>query len=88
MRKDREILDRIQKIRTMHIFRLMGRNNLSNRKIEDISFHSFCTAFAQFDLPLPVCFNISFSVIFFVFIIDYFVNGTSINKKQIVLNEN
>jgi drug/metabolite transporter (DMT)-like permease len=49
-----------------------------------MTFHSFCTGFSQFVLPLPVCYTISCSGILFVFIIDYFVNGTSINKKQII----
>jgi drug/metabolite transporter (DMT)-like permease len=49
-----------------------------------MSFHSLCTGFAQFVLPLPVCFTISCRGILFVLIIDYFVNGTSINKKQII----
>jgi multidrug transporter EmrE-like cation transporter len=49
-----------------------------------MTFHSLCTGFAQFVLPLPVCHCIACSGTIYIFIIDYFMNGTKINHKQLV----
>lgn len=49
-----------------------------------MTFHSFGTALGQFILPLPIIHTISCSSILFVFLIDYFMNGTKVNEKQIV----
>lgn len=47
-----------------------------------MTLHSFFTGLSQFILPLPIVYTIACSGCLFIFIIDYFLNGTHINKKQ------
>ncbi len=39
---------------------------------------------AQFILPLPIVHTINSSEVIFVFMIDYFINGIQINKRQVI----
>lgn len=47
-----------------------------------MTLHSFTTGLSQFILPLPITHTIGSSGTIFIFIIDYFMNGTKINIKQ------
>ena len=47
-----------------------------------MTIHSFCLGLAQFILPIPVVHIISCSGTLFIFIIDYFMHGTTINPRQ------
>jgi drug/metabolite transporter (DMT)-like permease len=49
-----------------------------------MSLHSFGTGIGQFILPLPILHTIACSGTLFVFIIDYFLNSTPINARQII----
>jgi drug/metabolite transporter (DMT)-like permease len=49
-----------------------------------MTIHSFYIGLSQFMLPLPVTHTISCSGTIFIFIIDYFMNGTVINKTQLL----
>ena len=40
-------------------------------------------AYSQFYLPLPIVHTLNGSGPLFVFIVDYFLNGIKINRKQI-----
>lgn len=42
------------------------------------------TGIAQFIMPLPIVHTIACSGTLFVFIIDFFINGTKINIKQLI----
>ena len=46
--------------------------------------HGFGFAISQFILPLPLVHTINSTSVFFVFIIDYFLNNVRINYKQLV----
>ena len=41
-------------------------------------------AFSQFYIPLPVVHTIGSSGVIFIFIIDYYLNGVKVNRKQIM----
>lgn len=45
--------------------------------------HGIAIATAQFYLPLPIVFTVSFFAPIFIFVIDYFENGVRINKAQL-----
>lgn len=47
-----------------------------------MTLHSLTTGLSQFILPLPITHTIGSSGTIFIFIIDYFINGTKINFKQ------
>lgn len=46
--------------------------------------HSFCLGLAQFILPIPIVHTISCSGTLFIFIIDYFMHGITINPRQVI----
>lgn len=47
-----------------------------------MTFYSVIFSISQFVIPLPISHTISCSGVIFVFVIDYFVNGVEINRKQ------
>jgi drug/metabolite transporter (DMT)-like permease len=57
-------------------FNLFKRNSI-------VVLHMLAIGTAQFYLPLPIVHTINFFSPIFVFIIDYFENGITINKKQL-----
>jgi hypothetical protein len=49
-----------------------------------MTIYSGVISLAQFILPLPIVHTINSSGVIFVFMIDYFINGIQINKRQAI----
>jgi drug/metabolite transporter (DMT)-like permease len=49
-----------------------------------MTIYSGVISLAQFILPLPIVHTINSSGVIFVFMIDYFINGIQINKRQVI----
>jgi|LakMenEpi03Aug12_release.lakeMendotaPanAssembly.Ray.scaffolds.fasta_scaffold1209799_2 drug/metabolite transporter (DMT)-like permease len=49
-----------------------------------MTIYSGIISLSQFILPLPIVHTINSSGVIFVFIIDYFINGIQINKRQAI----
>lgn len=49
-----------------------------------LAVDGFILAIVQFYLPLPIVHTLGCTGIAFVFILDFYINGTTINKKQFI----
>jgi drug/metabolite transporter (DMT)-like permease len=49
-----------------------------------MTIYSGIISLSQFILPLPIVHTINSSGVIFVFMIDYFINGIQINKRQAI----
>ena len=49
-----------------------------------LTIDAYILAIVQFYLPLPIVHTLGCSGTVFVFILDYYINGAKLNKKQIV----
>ena len=57
--------------------RLMLRNII-------MSMNGWVAGFAQFYLPISIVHTLSAGGPIFIFIIDYYINGVKVNKKQVI----
>lgn len=64
------------------VFKNAHNFNILNKRNMIMCFHSFAMAAFQFVLPLPIIHTISCGGTLLIFILDYFKNGVTINRRQ------